>query len=279
MWPYKTHPEHRGFSLIELMIALALSLILSLAFIQTILIVKNIYKKQEGLARIQENARSVHHIIGDAISRMGAIGCNRMSDEIGVVIRPGVNTERLGLLPFGGLTTTHSDTLWIKYTQKGYPLAQASTGERGSFVIRGTPHWKENRVLILADCRHAEIFRLTEKTKVIKGGLTEVAFKYPNTHKYDTSAQMARLRSVLFYVAKTSRVNQYDEPIFALYTKDYNGKTQERVEGVEAMKMEYQPKKIQIKFLLSSVEPVKSEQGESVLRQWWTWEWSVPGAR
>lgn len=272
--------HQQGFSLVELMIALALSLILSLAFIQTILITKNIYRKQEGLARIQENARSIHHIIGDAISRTGAIGCNRMSDEMGVVIHPGVNIKRLGLQPFSELEPNRSDSLWIKYTTKGYPLAVPSTGEKGYFVIHGKPNWKENRVLILSDCRHAEIFRLAENTKVIKRGLSEVAFKHTaGTYKYDTSAQIARLRSVLFYVAKTHRVNQYNEPIFALYSKDYNGKTQERVEGVEAMKVEYKPQSIRIEFLLSSVEPVKSEQGESVLRQWWTWEWSLPGAR
>lgn len=277
----RTHlKHHKGFSLIELMIALALSLILSLAFIQTMLVVKNIYKKQEGLARIQENARTLHHIIGELVSNSGALGCNRMGDEFGVVIHPGVNEQRLGLAPFMGVASNASDSLWVQYADRGYRLAQASTGEHGYFVIQGTPHWKENRVLVLADCRHAEIFCLAEKSKVINKHFSQVAFKsISGSYKYDTSAQIARLRSVLLYVAQTERFNEYNDPIYALYSKDFNGKTQERVEGVEAMKVDYGVGTIRVQLLLSSIEPVRSEKGKSVLRQWWTWEWSVPGAR
>lgn len=281
----RPHPKHhKGFSLIELMIALALSLILSLAFIQTMLIVKNIYKRQEGLARIQENARTLHHIIGELVSSSGALGCNRMTDEIGVVIHPGVNEQKLGLTPFTGIdrqiASNTSDSLWIQYAHKGYPLAQASTGEQGYFVIHGTPHWKENRILVLSDCRHAEIFKLAEKSQVVNKHFSQVAFKsVSGTYRYDTSAQIARLRSVLLYVAQTGRYNEYNEPILALFSKDFNGRTQERVEGVEAMKVDYGVGTIRVQLLLSSIEPVRSEKGKSVLRQWWTWEWRVYGAR
>lgn len=305
-----------GFTLIELMITLVLSLILTLAFIQTMLIVKNIYCKQEALARIQENARSIHYVLGQAVIQSGIMGCNRMSDEIGLKINQGVNAERLGILPFQGIKTGNysipkvlktpapeSDVLWVKYTKKYYPLAQGRSGEEGYFVIHGKPNWKKNRIVILSDCRHADIISVVEQSKRLSATMSRVYYHYnprePKNYQYPISAQMARLHSVLFYVAKTNRTNQYNEPIYALYSTDFNGKTQERVEGVEKLKFEYgvirnntlvfyptteltsneDVKVIRAHVLLNSIEPVKAEQGNTLLRQWWTWEWSTQSAK
>lgn len=216
-----------GGSLIEVMLGLTLSLILSLSFIQAITIANNIYIKHESLTRIQENARSIHTLLREYYTRQDAMGCNRWGDDLNVVIQSGVNLN-IDKNKFRHTPIVGSDIISIDYVSE--KIAQ-----------------KPGTIVVLSSCRQAKIFVLQEKD-------------LPLTD--DENLRWGQYHSVILYVAKTDRTNEKGEPVYALYSTDLNGRTQERVEGVEKIKLEQGLKSVKLQFLLTAPS----------LKRWWTWE-------
>lgn len=216
-----------GSSLIEVMLSLTLALILALSFIQVIVIANNLYVKHESLTKIQENARSIHAILREYYTRKDAMGCNRWGNDLNVFIQPGVNLNvdksKLRHLPI-----LDSDIISIDY------VSEKITQKFGTIVV-------------LSSCRQAKIFVLQEKDLLLAN---------------DETLGLGQYHSVILYVAKTDRTNEKGEPVYALYSTDLNGQTQERVEGVEKIKLEQGLESMKLQFLLTA----------SSLKKWWTWE-------
>lgn len=262
-----------GISLPELMISLLLSCIIIAAAIQILIITKQNYLLQQGLARIQENVRAMSYLLGDAVRSSGTIGCNAFNQEMKVSISNEIDAAAIGLDPFVGIQGVspsaleknpyfqaqakkrlqiNSDILWLKSVrQPRYPV-------------------KAHQILCEADCIQASFF--------FAGG--------------SNPAQAGVLASVVYYIAKTLRVNGNGQPIYALYSTDLNGYTRELVEGVEQLDILYGTKKdnkiifyahpqitewhlvshVRVSALLTSLETVRNDR---LLRKWVLFEWPV----
>ncbi|PAU55674.1 PilW family protein [Pseudomonas indica] len=75
----------KGLSLVELMVAMALSLIIGAAVIQMFLASKSSYRLQDSMARIQENGRFAVGFLAKDIRMAGFMGCGNI-DEITVSV-------------------------------------------------------------------------------------------------------------------------------------------------------------------------------------------------
>lgn len=75
-------PGAAGFSLVEIMVALAAGLLLSAGIMQVYLGVKQTYNAQEQLARLQENGRYALDIMSNDIRMAGSIGCRSRPKEL-----------------------------------------------------------------------------------------------------------------------------------------------------------------------------------------------------
>lgn len=244
---YRSQRNTRGMTFIELMIGLTLAMMLTLGFIQAFSVINKIYIRHESLTQIQENARSIHYILRELYTRQDAMGCNRWGSDLNIVVDPGV-AEQLLSKKAEKLTLRHtpienSDWVWVNYTKKYYTLAKE-------------PRWKPGTVWVLSSCRQAELFVVEEDEAFFE----ELKNKVWLTDL--TAMRLSKLHSVILYVAKTNRKNEKEEPIYALYLTDLNGRTQERVEGVEKIKVTQGEKTVKLEFLLTS----------PLLKQWWTWE-------
>lgn len=71
--------RQRGFTLVEIMVALVLSLILTAGVVQIYLTTKQTYRLQESLSRIQENARYALATLSRDIRMAGYWGCGTQS--------------------------------------------------------------------------------------------------------------------------------------------------------------------------------------------------------
>ena len=74
--PMKLYPRSKGFSLIELMVAMVVGLLLLVATGNMFLSNKRIYTEQEEMGRLQENARYAFNVMARDIRGAGFIGCN-----------------------------------------------------------------------------------------------------------------------------------------------------------------------------------------------------------
>ncbi len=75
MNPSSAHRPARGLSLVELMVAIAVSLVLLAGVYQIYMATKTSYRMDEGLARLQENARFALEFLARDIRMAGYMGC------------------------------------------------------------------------------------------------------------------------------------------------------------------------------------------------------------
>jgi type IV pilus assembly protein PilW len=107
----------RGFSLVELMIAITLGLLLSSAAISAFISVKKVNNTTSGVAGLADSGRFAFEQIGSAARTAGYLGCSASSDA------------RIDL----------ATTLPVLITDVGEPLAgyeYAGTGSSGTYTLR-----------------------------------------------------------------------------------------------------------------------------------------------
>jgi type IV pilus assembly protein PilW len=76
------HSASRGFSLVELMVAITIGLILLAGISSVMVSTKRSYNTQDSLGRLQENARIAMVILERALRNAGYIGCNIDSNNV-----------------------------------------------------------------------------------------------------------------------------------------------------------------------------------------------------
>lgn len=70
-------PVSRGFTLVELMVAMVIALIITIGVVQIFTSNRATYQLDEGLARAQENGRFAIEFLAQDIRHAGYLGCNR----------------------------------------------------------------------------------------------------------------------------------------------------------------------------------------------------------
>ena len=78
--------SNRGMSLIEIMVALAIAAVLLLGLGQIFVGSKNVYRLQEGMSRVQENARFVLQYLESNVRMAGYFGCG---NDVDLTTKPG----------------------------------------------------------------------------------------------------------------------------------------------------------------------------------------------
>lgn len=113
----------RGFSLIELMIAMVLGLVLIGGVISVMLANKRTYRTNQGMSQIQESARTAYELLARDLRQTGNTGCD--------------NAQRMA-------NALASGTQWWKtwYSVRGYDGAQTdpavTTGTTSGLRVNGT---------------------------------------------------------------------------------------------------------------------------------------------
>lgn len=218
----------KGFSLIELLVALALNLFLLLGILTVYHNQIYNYQFTQELGRLQDNARILSQYLAKDIWQAGYIGCGRFSevqlhtsfaevnpDNIFKGFSAGVANENnpTALNKIINHAAKDSDILWIQ--------------EAGSQNISG--NFREilptTQKLVIANCTQATI--VSAKT---------------NSYSGDCQDQVSPWLSLVYYLADTGRKNREGDKIYALYRRDLNAiynRHAELVEGVEQFKINY----------------------------------------
>ncbi len=165
----------RGFSLVELMVALLLTLILLGGMSQIFLGFRKSFSLQDSLARQQENGRYVIETLGRDLRRAGYMGALEGHAAIG-------GTE--GTVPENG-TCPDNDTSWgrmlgsrifgLNDTNSGYDCVPAAHHLRGDILVvryqapwivgeSSTPGFEDERLYLRASLNKATLFRGKDAT-------------------------------------------------------------------------------------------------------------------
>src|SRR5690606_10267500 len=199
--------KQRGFSLVELMIAITLGLILTTGIIQVFLSSRLVYTTQQAMSRIQETGRLGMEFLGHDIRMAGFMGCSTRDEDVPITntlnnpntfandFNEGIRGYRIGSvnLPAGhGLAghnnaapTNGTDAVVIRSAggnsvevldnNNGAQLFVSFNGTQAGICPGATDQHSgicEGDILVVTDCAKARIFQATQVTKT--GGKNEV---------------------------------------------------------------------------------------------------------
>lgn len=172
----------KGFSLVELLVAMVLSIVLLAGVIELYLNSKQTYNMQEGLSRLQENSRFAVDRLYKAISAGGFLGClssdgavvNTLTDQSGSYnfSSPVTGTDNSGVLG--------TDTLIISRAVPGLAVPVISLMNDQTSVLRvdnanaNFSELKQFDVVTVSDCARAATFMITNSLAAAPGNAGEI---------------------------------------------------------------------------------------------------------
>ncbi len=247
----------RGFSVVEIMVALAISLVLLAGVYKVYLGSKQSYRLTEGESRLQENGRFAMYFLTRTIRGAGYIGCANLDVVQPNIIVTNPPTDLVfkaasvitgydsGTWPAdfpakpGNLVSGNSVILVRSASPVGTQLTAKMDPANTSVQVVGNPeNWKTNDYLFVTDCAHADIF---EATGVSSGsGTTTVSYgtsaNAPSrlSAVYAVGSQMMAYHSHLFYLGTSSSGTGN-----SLYEVSDGGTAEELVDNVQAMSALY----------------------------------------
>jgi type IV pilus assembly protein PilW len=271
------HTRARGFTLVELMVAMTIGLIILAGVAQIFTSSRTTYVVQEGLARVQENGRFAMEFIAQDLRMAGYAGCVNINQALNPDTGFSANNHLNGTDPATNFVPNEHmqgydyDTgSWDPVLPAGFFVAgevQPNTDvvlvRRGSDNPIGvTPPYMPtpagalhmapgnglslNDIVIVSDCENADIFQITgpddpDVDGIINhntGGTSPGNATKDLSKMYDGSAEVIALITRVYYIGTGAN----GAP--ALFRKDMQGGSmpatgQELVQDVETMQILY----------------------------------------
>jgi len=255
-----------GMSLVELMVALVISLFLLAGIVQVYLANRTSYTFSESISRIQENGRFALDIVTQDLRMAGFFGCAIFDPTDTTSLVNNLNPAGAGYDPAihdffgqGLLAGTENDGLngSDSITLRGAKPAQVNVYPPYNVSTSAMIHVTTNDsiqpddIVMVTNCRGGDIFQVTNKTNSTKssqqaivhntgvgspGNYNPDSCKGGNAHclsqTYGSDASMFELQAVTYSIA----VGASGEP--ALWRSE-NGTNVELIDGIEQMQILY----------------------------------------
>ena len=247
--------KQRGLSLVEIMIAMLISLFLLGGVIQVYSSTRITYRTNEGLSRLQENARFVFDRIAADLSAAGFLGCNDSNDRDqqnnlrvfnrlalgGATPDPTYNFSN----PVGGanasgpshLGTNTSDTLIIRRSIGGSAVKLVTPYEQDTadpsistlFFDTSSPNinlLEQYQTVALSDCESTAIFMITNNPDPTVGAVQFApGVVSPPTEINPGQSNIGTNLNGVFITDLKSRFGQHNKSTATIYriaTTNYN---------------------------------------------------------
>ena len=250
------HPQ-KGFSLVELMIAITLALIVVGAIGYFYLGTRQAYRSTDNLSQLQENQRVALDVIARDIRMAGYVGCvNINGSQVNVIansppsLTPStmaqIHKNGAGWTPPPGYTRVpNTDVIEVRFAS-GSSNVQSQSSPTANVKIYGNPaNFAAGDVLMVSDCSSTDIFRTT--TVSANGGLVTIAHASnansanffgiaPSYKVYNANATIMAFHDVSYFIGTNTAGNP------ALYRFDADvaaAAPEEIAENVENMQAQY----------------------------------------
>jgi type IV pilus assembly protein PilW len=253
--------KRQGFSLIELMIAMLLGILLLLSITSMFITNKRVYKEQESMSRLQENARfALETMIWD-IRMAGYSGCSHDITDVVNHVNGGNNSQSIfnfsnavegsennaNWLPSGSTDqvanmVAGTDAITVSYLNPiGIGIAEAMPQVSAELKVTSVGNLVEGDIIAVSDCDSADIMEITQvQTSSLHlqhnaggGAPAPGNATQPLQKKYDTDAQVVSFVSRRYYIG----TGAYGGP--SLFRTSNGTTPQELIEGVEQMQILY----------------------------------------
>lgn len=250
--PLRTRAYLKGFTLVEMMIAMTLSLLVLAAIGWVYLGTMRTYRSHDALARMQEGARYAFEIIGKDLRMIGATGCS-YTTSANSLNNPTSWYENLFDEPLSGANqdgtagayTEISDSLSAVHADfsREY-IVQLHNSATQTFTLTANHDLASGQLMLATDCANAAVFQASSATtnvvRHVAGGenFTANLGAGGTVYGYTPGSRLYRLHSATYYVKNNSAgvpALFRDMPVGVAATPT----GEELVEGVEDMRITY----------------------------------------
>lgn len=244
-----------GFSLIELMLALTISMAV-ISMISTIyLAAQKNFSLQSELSDIHENAYIAIELLNSDIRKAGYIGCAKLTEDF-----PLKNFFQYGMNLKNKISSTQNE-ISVRHAGRHHANLIEPMQDYSKLSVTAQPRFSEGDILIISDCTAAEIFKVGHvfNTKEIQ----QITPSEPLSNLYDKNAEVSQFEVNTYFIGETDRQRRSGEPIFALFKKDIHDQKSELVEGVNAMNIKLVENGVSMMLTISS-----SQDASKLSKRW-----------
>ena len=251
--------RQHGVTLVELMVALALGLLITVAMLKVYVDASRMYRFNEGLARVQENGRFALEFIRRDARVAGFWGC--YSDvDLSYGISTTSDAHIVGLDPdkeeFGRITGTDgeddsADSITFRNATGSGALVttdMSGTGDNVTVDVDSASNLKIDMAVLISDCDSGDIFQVTGviSDKLIEhaaGGDTNILAGLGKA--YATGSRLYQVQETTYCVADGAGIDESGNPIPSLRRAKGKGSVDacetgdELVEGIQNMQILY----------------------------------------
>ncbi len=228
-----------GLTLIELILALTLSLFLISLSIEIYLLAEKSQRAQAALISLQENQQILSQILRQHIRMAGFSGCGRFSSDF-----PFYNhlpqyislNNKIAIYPHTDIkTNTDGITLW----HAGIHHAKLSKNMQGyaTLYVTANPIFAVGDNLIISDCKSVDLFKV-KRVIIFHDGTQQIIAKTPLSKLYAQNAEISEFEWESYFVGDTGRLDLHEQPVYAVFMETQDGQKTELIEGVESMQIE-----------------------------------------
>lgn len=227
-----------GMTLIEMMLALTLSLFIMGLLFEIYLFAENSRVAQTALITLQENAQLISRIFRKQIQSSTYFACAKLTDEF-----PFINNSpymldsknRIGKYQdVERKTGTDGIRFWQASTQNAV-LAKTMRGFSDLYVSTSITIKVDDDVMV-SDCQSAEIFHVKQVVK-IDNNTQKIVTSKPLNKLYGIHSEINMIEIKSYFIAPTERVDKNNQRIYALYIKNNHDAKAELAEGITQMKI------------------------------------------
>lgn len=216
--------RQKGLSLVELLVAMTLSLLLMAGVLQTFLASKQTYSTNTALSRVQENGRFAMEFLGSDIRNAGYKGecqapLNNLLNESGT----GYSAEyfdlnqavsgRANASPSWLTDRTAGDVIHLKHAVNiaGVTASGNTPANANTINLTAASGVAQDTIIIVSDPVGCDMFqnRSNPNAQALSRGVTgspgnKNPASNPFSHAYDSSMEILRLQSVAYYVGNNA---------------------------------------------------------------------------
>lgn len=256
--------RQRGFSLVELMIALTIGAIILAAVSMMFVSSKQGYTTQDRLARLQENARFAMHFLVKDLRNAGYYGCanvinNSLNGSTSLAYNAsnpieGFDDATNTWYPTGGTTVptgkiSGTDMVMVRMADPSLAINLSSDMPNSSaeLTVASTAGFSDGEIIMLSDCESAELMQITGVQSLAgrlqhapggadqtenpprPGNATQVLSKQYSA----SSAKVMKFYSRQYYIGTGTSGNP------ALFRSNNSGTGEELVDGIESLQILY----------------------------------------
>lgn len=267
------YPKQKGFSLVELMVAMVLGLIVVGGTISIFSGTMQSTRLNQALAQMQSNTRFATALISNDLRMAGFSGCasNSAGDFIVTANTPPTNNfdntavhgavvnatdwspgRPIGYDPPDGVGAPVEGThvLMTQYALAPGNRLSDSMENRGADIdlVGANDELVKDKYAVISNCNNSELFSINN-TEISQGDITinpalSLSQAYLYNSEYPESVRIMPFKSVMYYVGNTGRLNSSGDEIYSLYMQTFpyelaSNPPLEIVEGVEQLQLSF----------------------------------------